>query len=370
MTRAWVYWTRWLALYIGVTLVVWLIADTHRLRISHGVLLYLLLVVGASREGGRWLAATMVTLSYLAVDFFFVPPRGAFGIPAHRDLVLLVGFAITSGVIAQLLVSLRQAALIATERTAEIERLSAERIRLERAALRADVLQEAERLRSAMLASVSHDLRSPIMAMTMLCDPASGVRPVDALPRISEHARQLSEYLTTLTRFAGSDDGGDVLRIEKHTVEELIGAAVRASAAALRDHELCIVPETGALPLIVRCDFTLSLQALGNILRNAARYSPEGSVIEVHASVVGNVVRVIVSDRGPGIAADEVEMIFQPMLRGRGTQAQPGSGMGLSIARTFARAQGGDVRYRPRPDGGSHFELSLPAASIPALITI
>lgn len=365
MKPALVPWLRWLSLYFVVTLIVLRLARVHDLRISLGVLMYLLLVVGASREGVRWLAAAMVVLSYVAVDYFFVPPRGALGGTADRDLVLLIGFAITAGVIAQLLVSRRQSATMATRRTAEIERLSVERLLLERDASRANVLQEAERLKNALFSSLSHDLRSPIMAMTMLSDPDTGIPAADAMPQLREQVRQLSEFLTTLDRFATSDENTTLLHVESHAVEDLIGAALRASVAVLQNHRIDAGPvETGAA-LLARCDFTLSLQILGNLLQNAARYSDAGSLIEIRAVAEAYLIRITVSDRGPGIPAADVESIFRPMWRGAQVPARPGSGMGLSIARTFARAQGGDVVFRPRDQGGSHFDLHLPMAAIP-----
>jgi K+-sensing histidine kinase KdpD len=359
-------WVRWMLLYLVATLIVSRLALMHDLRISHGVLMYLLLVVGASREGGRWLAASMVVLSYVAVDYFFVPPRGAIGQPTHRDMVVLIGFVITAGVIAQLLVSLRQAATTATERAVEIERLSVERLALERDAARADVLQEAERLKNALITSLSHDLRSPIMAMTMLSDPATGIPVHDAMARLREQIRQLSEFLSTLDRFATSGDREKLLHVETHAVDDLNGAALRASESVLQHHRVLAPSPPDGSVLLVRCDFTLTLQILGNLLQNAARYSEPGTLIEIGSAVEGDRIRITVSDRGTGVAATDAESIFRPMWRGAEASERLGSGMGLSIARTFARAQGGDVVFRPRENGGSHFDLYLPEAPMPA----
>ena len=116
-------WGRWLLLYAAVTVVFSQIATLPELRIAHGVLVYLLLIVGASREGGRTLSGVMVLLSYGAVDWFFVPPRQAFGKPTEFDLIILIGFLATATVISQLVITLRQTAILATGRAAEIERL-------------------------------------------------------------------------------------------------------------------------------------------------------------------------------------------------------------------------------------------------------
>ncbi len=358
-----VIWLRWLAVFGITTATVSQISSFPELRISHGVLVYLLLIVGASREGGRGLATVMVILSYLAVDFYFVPPRHAIGMPNEFDMIILIGFVITAAVIAQLVISLRTTATVATERAGEIERLGHERIQLERQASRAEVLQEAERLKDALLASLSHDLRSPIMAMTLLADPASGISASSAMPRIREQAQRLDAFLSAIGRFTTSCNVGELLHLESHPVTELVRAAVAASFASLADRPVKTYAP-GGTPLQVRCDFTLSLQVIGNLLQNAARYSPPHSVIEIHAVPEVGRVRITVSDLGPGIASEDVDQIFRPMWRGPDViERTPGTGMGLAIARTFARAQGGDVVYRPRVGGGSHFDALLPLAA-------
>lgn len=357
---------RWLGIFAVLTVLVARISFFPEMRISHGVLMYLLVIVGASREGSSALSAVIVVLSYLAVDYYFVPPRLALGKATDFDVIIMFGFVLTSFVIARLVLNLRRAARIATERATEIERLSAERIVLERAASRAVVLQEAERLKNALLASVSHDLRSPIMAMTMLADPTSELAPPEALARISEQARQLTDFLSTLGRFTSVEGAtGEALRTETHVVDDLVGAAIRASAAHLTGHTLALPTIADGGVLLVRCDFTLSLQILGNLLQNAARYAPVGGTIEVSWGREIGRARITVSDQGTGIDAGDVDRLFKPMQRGAHQttgEFASGTGMGLAIARTFARAQLGDVTYRPRPGGGSCFDLVLPSA--------
>ena len=357
---------RWLSIYAVLTFLVARISFFPEMRISHGVLMYLLIIVGASREGGRSLSAVIVVLSYLAVDYFFVPPRLALGKASDFDVIIMSGFVMTGFVIARLVLNLRQAATIATERAAEIERLSAERIVLERNASRAVVLQEAERLKNALLASVSHDLRSPIMVMTMLADPISGLTPEEAMARIREQAQQLGAFLSTLGRFTSAEGAtGEALQTDTHVVDDLVGAAIRASAPHLTGHTLTLPTGTNSGIMLVRCDFTLSLQILGNLLQNAARYAPVGGDIEVSWVREIAQARITVSDRGTGIESGDIERLFQPMQRGvheTTGEFALGTGMGLAIARTFARAQMGDVTYRARPGGGACFDLVLPTA--------
>ena len=288
-------WGRWLLLYVAVTVVFNQIASLPELRIAHGVLVYLLLIVGASREGGRLLSGVMVLLSYLAVDWFFVPPRQQFGTPTELDFIILIGFLATATVISQLVITLRRTATLATARAAEIERLSAERLTLERDASRAQVLREAERLKNALIASLAHDLRTPITTLTMLAGPDSPVATDVALSRIRDEAQRLDEFLRTLGRFTAYGDADNLLVVESHVVEDLIGTAILSSESALRLRQVVVHRPALEPLLMVRCDFTLTLQILGNLLVNAARYSPSGSQIDVRSSVDDGVVRITVS---------------------------------------------------------------------------
>jgi two-component system sensor histidine kinase KdpD len=126
--------------------------------------------------------------------------------------------------------------------------------------------------------------------------------------------------------------------------------------------------------MLVRCDLTLTLQILANLLENAARYSPAGSPIDVIVTCAGPAVHITVADRGPGLSADEVMAVFEPLRRGTAsrrvtpapsleTSDREGMGMGLAIARTFARVQQGDVTYRDREGGGGEFTVTLPMAT-------
>jgi two-component system sensor histidine kinase KdpD len=101
-----------------------------------------------------------------------------------------------------------------------------------------------------------------------------------------------------------------------------------------------------------------------NLLENAAKFSPDGATIELGAVREGDELRIAVADRGPGVPPGEEERIFEPFYRPGGKFDSGGAGLGLSIARRMAEAQGGTVRYEPREGGGSVFVLRLPATSV------
>jgi len=359
-------WILWLVAYAGTTALLYLASDLPQIRVSHAVLAYMVLIMFASRHGGRALAMTMVTLGYLAVDWFYVPPRFSFGHATDLDWIVLIGFVLTGWLLSELFAKQREATRVAEQRTREVERLSAERLQLEREASTARVLREADRLKNALLSSLAHDLRSPIATLSLLADPAAGFAGDVALQRVGEEAERLGEYLATLQRFT-TDGGGSALRVERHDAAHLIHTALRSSEALLAGRTVRVEPSP--TPLSVQCDLTLSVQVLGNLLQNAARYAPPSAPIDIAVRwdrESPRMVHITVSDRGPGVDDADVDRLFAPMRRPTAASAVDGEGaslrmgMGLSIARTFARAQRGDVQYRHRDGGGSEFSLHLP----------
>ena len=123
-------------------------------------------------------------------------------------------------------------------------------------------------------------------------------------------------------------------------------------------------------PLLVgRFDFVHALRALVNLIENALKHSPVNAPVDVTARRAGEALEFVVADRGPGVPTVERERIFQPFYRPATTppEAGRGAGLGLSIARGLAEAQGGSVQYEPREGGGSRFILRLPAEDVGAL---
>ncbi|WP_337170035.1 ATP-binding protein [Gemmatimonas aurantiaca] len=359
-SQRWQVWARWLTLYLVVTLLVGRVAGQPEVRVAHGILIYLLLIIGASREGGRALSIVMVLLCYVTIDWLFVPPLYQFGSTRELDWLILVGFATAGLLVSQLFVNLQRAARLARERTIEVERLSLERLQLEREASAARVLVEADRLKNALLNSVAHDLRSPVATLALLSDPASGFASADALERVSGEARRLGEFLVTLQRFAKAGEA-PALQLESHDADLVLQTALRSSAGLLVTRIVRL--PASSQRVTVSCDATLVNQVLGNLLQNATRYAPPDQPIDLLVREGATTVDLVVADRGPGLPPDQVDRIFAPLRRPvRSDGASPVNthmGMGLSIARTFARAQGGDVLYQPREGGGSEFILRL-----------
>lgn len=239
--------------------------------------------------------------------------------------------------------------------------LGVERVRLSAEAERATVLQEAHRAKDAVLASVSHDLRTPLTTIKGLAHEiaAGGDDRADV---IEEEADRLNVFVAQILDLSRIAAGAAVSDIQPNEAEDLLGAAAQQVTGRLRGRELRIdIAGDGPL-LFGRFDFAQTLRALVNLLENAAKYSPEGAAIELSARRDGRWLVFSVADRGPGVPPDQRERIFEAFYRR--SERSPdvgGAGLGLSIARGVAEAQGGSVALIDRDGGGSVFELRVPA---------
>jgi len=239
--------------------------------------------------------------------------------------------------------------------------LGVERVRLVETAERAEAERRVEALRGALLTAVSHDLRTPLTTIKGIAhEVAHGADPARAAV-IEAEADRLNDLVSDLLDLSRIHAGAVRPAVSVNTVDDLVGAALQRAAGALGDR-----PVATHLPddvLAGRFDFTQALRVLVNLLENAAKYAPAGTPLELHARGAGDRLSLTVLDRGPGVPAAEHERIFEPFYRPPGTPPDVrGTGLGLSIARGLAEAQGGTVRYEPRPGGGSAFVLELPAA--------
>jgi two-component system sensor histidine kinase KdpD len=244
--------------------------------------------------------------------------------------------------------------------------LGAERVRLASEAEHAEALREADRLKNALLAAVSHDLRTPLTTVKALAHAiahdGAAIGDERAIS-IEEEADRLTRLVSDLLDLSRLTGGAIRMRLELNTLEDLIGAAVQRTSGVLAGRPVHIEREPGAPIVVGRFDFVHALRALVNLIENAGKYSPAHSPLTLRADRRGSRVIVAVGDRGPGVPPGERERIFEPFYRASGaTPDVRGAGLGLAIARGLAQAQGGDVRYNARDGGGSEFALELLAA--------
>jgi two-component system sensor histidine kinase KdpD len=258
----------------------------------------------------------------------------------------------------QLLQTFANQTALALERT----QLAAER---ERA--RVDI--ETERARNALLSSVSHDLRTPLAAIT---GAASGLRdtaPLDAATRreladtIVDEAQRLNRLVGDLLDLTRLESGALRARKEWHSVEEVVGAALTRLEPELADHrvELALAQDLPLVPL----DDVLIEQALFNLIDNAIKYSPADGAIEISAAVADGRLRIEVADRGPGLPPGQEAQIFEKFHRGEPHGERRGVGLGLTICRGIVEAHGGRIAARNRAGGGAVLTMELPLEGEP-----
>jgi two-component system sensor histidine kinase KdpD len=242
-------------------------------------------------------------------------------------------------------------------------------VALERRQLYADVaaaagLQEANELRTALLAAVSHDLRTPLASIkasvTSLLQQDVHWTPEatrEFLETIDEETDRLDNLVGNLLDMSRLQTGAMQLVVREVGLEEVVPRAI----SGLPDRRVPIVldiPET--LPR-VRADAGLLERAVANVVDNARAWSPTGEVVKVSAGAVPHRVDLRVIDHGPGIPLDERETIFQPFRRlGDHQTGSTNVGLGLAVARGFVEAMGGEVTVEDTPGGGVTMVLSLP----------
>ena len=242
-----------------------------------------------------------------------------------------------------------------------------DRLALGAAAHRAHVEVEAERLRNELLSAMSHDLKTPLASIltagTTLLGPnerADGVRR-ELLETIVEETELLNRLGTNLLSVTRLESGRVHLNKTPEALDDLVYGVLSRLSGRLEGRSVDIeVP--GELPFVLM-DPVLVDQVLVNLIENVLRYTPQGSPLGIRLLASEREVMLEVADRGPGIAREERERVFEKFYRGHeARQKDGGSGLGLTICRAVARAHGGRIRIHPREGGGTLVEFALPAS--------
>lgn len=242
--------------------------------------------------------------------------------------------------------------------------LGLERLRLTGEAEHAEALREADRLKDALMATVSHDLRTPLTTIRGLAHDIANEGDERAYV-IEDEVIRLNALVTDLLDLSRLNAGGIPLNLAYNTADELMGAALQmvGGAAAQREIRASIDP---ADPLLVgRFDLAHSVRIVGNLLDNAIKYSPTDQPIDFTVRRDGAMLVFDVADRGRGVPESERERIFAPFHRAPTERPDvSGTGLGLAIAKGLADAQQGTLLCTAREGGGSVFTLRLPAADL------
>ena len=346
--------------------------------VALGLLLVVLFV--ATRWGSTPALLTSL-LAMLCFNFFFLPPFGTFSIAATDNWVALTAFLITAITAGQLSARAKRRAEEAETGRREIERLYSElREAFERAS-HAEALRQSEKLKSALLDAVTHDLRTPLASIkasittllnevratndgerTIPLDPESRIEMMEV---IDEESDRLNRFIGGLIELARIEAGELQLRRNWGNVDEIISTALTRAQGFTKGHNV-EVDIVGELP-VVRVDERAVSEVVYTLVENAAKYSPEGTDIRITASRSTNgMIMLAIEDQGAGIPRELRKRVFDKFFRatrdGDISSHQPsGTGMGLAIAKGIIEAHQGRIWIESGDGGkGTRVVFTLP----------
>jgi two-component system, OmpR family, sensor histidine kinase KdpD len=251
--------------------------------------------------------------------------------------------------------------------------LALERVHFVEVAQETQLRMASERLRNSLLASISHDLRTPLAVLT---GAASSL--VEADQRLSaEHRRELAQTIFEEAMHMSELTGNvlDMARLETGAVQvnrqwqpldEVVGAVLTRLRKRLGARRIRV--ELSSAPPLVQLDSVLVGQVLTNLLDNAIKYTPDGSAIEIEAAQLDDAVRICVTDHGPGLSAGEEQRVFEKFYRANPEGSPGGVGLGLTICRAVVEAHGGRIWAENLPQGGARFCFTLPQSGEPPVV--
>jgi len=326
---------------VAAAVAVGLALQQARIPPANFSLVFLTAVLVSAIVYGLWPALFACVASLLAYNFLFLPPLYTLAIEDRSNIVTLFFFGVV--------------ALVGSNLAARVRRQN--------------VIAETERLRSAMLTSLSHDLRTPLASILGAASSLrahrrslTGPSQDELLATIHEEAERLHRFIGNLLDMTRLECGAVVAKVEAVDLSDVIGTALRRAESILRTHrvEVDIPPD---LPL-VELDPVLFEQVLFNLLDNAAKYAPQNTDIWLRARQDGRVVTMEVADQGDGIPAGESERIFDRFHRAASTdRKRAGTGLGLAICRGFLRAMKSSIVAANGEGGrGAVFTITMPSA--------
>lgn len=333
-------------------------------------LLLVLPVVVAALIAGRWAALVTAIVCATVFNVGFIEPTGSFKVDRFEDFVALVVFALVALAMGTLVLSARRRQRAAEQRTAEVEQLNGrletlteERERLAEEANRLQVLERVDEQRRALLRSVSHDLRTPLATIKAVAsDLRAGAQhdePTrnELLDSVVAETERLDRLVGNLLSMSRIEAGARPATRQAVDIDELLRERVQRLSTLL-DHVRVQVDVPADLPLVDGVYAELE-QVVTNLLENASRYAPPGSMLSVAARrATPDAVEVTVSDEGIGVPPHERQRIFEPFHRGEDSRS---SGLGLAICKAVVAEHGGTIDVARTPGGGATFIVTLPA---------
>ncbi|MGL4735911.1 MAG: ATP-binding protein [Cellulosilyticaceae bacterium] len=233
---------------------------------------------------------------------------------------------------------------------------------------------QREKLKNSMLQGISHDLRTPLTGilgsthtLQENLDRLSESQVKILLDGIHDEASWLYHSVENILNITRFDDGRQILSIEEEVIEDFLGAVGRRVEGVIAQHRLVIKMDDP--DLLVPMDANLMLKVLYNLIDNAVKYTPMGTIITLSSTMREGHAVIAVSDQGPGIPRDDLPHIFRRFYRGQNKlegvyQSRNGIGIGLTICQTIVEAHRGEIRVFNQPKGGTVFEIELPMEEI------
>ena len=371
-------WMSWTLALAGPAIVTGVLVNFSNQIQRDYVFIYLGLVAVVGVFGGLWPALVCAAFSFLLVDYFFVPPVGGLTVADEQEIVNLVAFLATAGLVGWLGSRRRTAQLHAEalarqlqDANSELIRLNKEQaeaaieaLRLARSEQQIKALQESDRLRRELLANVSHELRTPLG--TILTESTDGASRTQAdvtrsLQTIAAEARRLKALVDDMLDMTVIESGALELDLVPTDLADAIEAAVERLHRASPNRE--VVSDAGSAHVEVIADWKRVGQVFDNLLSNADRFAPPDTPITVTAGhEEPGLVTVRVIDRGPGVPAEMRERIFERFFRGDGNGKAGGTGLGLAIVKGLVEAHAGTVAVEDGTRSGATLRFTLPEA--------
>ena len=353
-----------LALAAIVTVTAGFQAGLHLTNPTIAALTYLLIVLITATMSRLWVAMAASVVSDLCLNYFFMPPFGTLRIADPENWVALGAFLAVSVIASSLSTAARDRAQEAMAQRDQLARLLVERTQLLEERRTAELARQSEELKSTVLASLSHNLRTPLTAIRVAASNLQAAWLADSDRReqsdlILAEVERLSRLFQNILEMARIDAGAVAAQPQWVHPSEILEAARDHVEHTLRRRQLDVATESEVL---VRLDPQLTASALAHVLENAAQYAPPESPIAVRLSASSEGLTVTVRDWGPGIAPADVPHVFDRFYRSPAAkQRVSGTGMGLAIARGLLAAERGRISIENCADGGVQVTMIVPA---------
>lgn len=291
-----------------------------------------------------WPVLVMATLSALIWNFFFIPPIFTFHVGATGDSLMLLMYFLVALINTVLMSRIRK-----TEKLAQDKKEK----------------ENSIKLYNTLFNSLSHELKTPISTVLVATDTLSlnlykltDEAKEELIQEIEKAGIRLQDQVENLLNMSRIESGMIKLQVDWCDLTELLNRIVERIQSKNPAHSLHVECEKN-LPLF-KLDSILIENVVENILRNAVTYTPEGTTIQISASLKKKDCAIVITDDGPGFPPNEIHHVFEKFYRLRNT-ATGGTGLGLSIARGFTEAHGGKITLENRPTGGAKFTITIPA---------